>query len=112
MDELPRRMERSDARGEDLADYVPCHHASHASPRPDDETRVPDGRSNGTHGDVHTETSEKLVGLRQGEPECKATGIKAVVSSFHYAWGEAGFIRGMLPLLQLNQKDGFDCPGC
>ncbi len=50
--------------------------------------------------------------LKQRSPERKATGLPAVVSSFYYAWGEAGVIRGTLPLLQLNQKDGFDCPGC
>jgi molybdopterin-dependent oxidoreductase alpha subunit len=112
MDELPQRTELSEARGENLAHYVPCHHAPHPSPGPQDETRIPDGRLDGTHGDLHAGTSEKLVGLRQREPERKATGIGAVVSSFHYAWSEDGFIRGTLPLLQLNQKDGFDCPGC
>jgi molybdopterin-dependent oxidoreductase alpha subunit len=112
MDELPRRIERSDARGEKLADYVPCHHAPQPSPSPEDETRMPDGQLNDRHGDVHTGTSEELVGLRQREPERKATGVEAVVSSFYYAWSEAGFIRGTLPLLQLNQKNGFDCPGC
>ena len=45
-------------------------------------------------------------------PRRKAGGLKAVVSSFHYAWSEAGLLRGTLPLLQLNQKNGFDCPGC
>src|SRR5882724_983275 len=64
------------------------------------------------HGDVHARTADALVGLHQREPERKATGIKAVVSSFHYVWGEAGLIRGTRPLLQINQKDGFDCPGC
>jgi len=66
----------------------------------------------GAHGDVHAGTADALVGLHQREPERKATGIKAVVSSFHYVWGEAGLIRGTRPLLQINQKDGFDCPGC
>src|SRR5262245_54186661 len=58
------------------------------------EPAATDGRMSGGHGDVHAETSEKLVGLRQHEPERKATGLKAVVSSFHYAWSEAGPIRG------------------
>src|SRR6266481_6177021 len=66
----------------------------------------------GAHGDVHARTADALVGLHQREPERKATGIKAVVSSFHYVWGEDGLIRGTRPLLQINQKDGFDCPGC
>jgi molybdopterin-dependent oxidoreductase alpha subunit len=66
----------------------------------------------GGHGDVNAETSNRLIGLRQRKPERKATGLEAVISSFYYAWSEDGLFRGTLPLLQLNQKDGFDCPGC
>src|SRR5439155_8119678 len=109
------------------ADYHPIHHAPQPEPQPGVPplhpasvevsrervaTEKPDGDVGGTHGEVHAETSEKLLGLRQRAPERKATGLAAVVSSFHYALGEAGIVRGTLPLLQLNQKDGFDCPGC
>ena len=97
---------------ETLANYHPCHHAPHPSGGHDEKLEMPDGRMHDTHGDVHPETSDRLVGLRQRKPERKATGIEAVVSSFHYAWSEAGLFRGTLPLLQLNQKNGFDCPGC
>ncbi|WP_224360942.1 FdhF/YdeP family oxidoreductase [Hyalangium versicolor] len=41
-----------------------------------------------------------------------AGGVPAVVSSLRHAWGEMGPVRGTQLLLQLNQKDGFDCPGC
>lgn len=41
-----------------------------------------------------------------------AGGVPAVLSSIQHAWGEMGPIRGTQLLLQLNQKDGFDCPGC
>jgi molybdopterin-dependent oxidoreductase alpha subunit len=110
--EKPHQPERGDAMGESFADYEPCHHAPHASTEPEEKRRMADGQLDRGHGEIHAETSERLVGLRQREPEGKATGIQAVISSFHYAWSEAGFIRGTLPLLQLNQKDGFDCPGC
>jgi len=113
--------------GEAPAVYHVQHYAPHPPPRPDVgplhaaslevcHDRVAreqaEGRADGAHGDVHAGTAELLVGLHQREPERKATGLKAVVSSLHYVWGEAGLIRGTLPLLQLNQKDGFDCPGC
>ena len=29
-----------------------------------------------------------------------------------HVFGEAGIVRGTRTLLQLNQKSGFDCPGC
>ncbi|MFL5347197.1 MAG: FdhF/YdeP family oxidoreductase [Hyalangium sp.] len=41
-----------------------------------------------------------------------AGGVPAVLASIQHAWGEMGPIRGTQLLLQLNQKDGFDCPGC
>jgi molybdopterin-dependent oxidoreductase alpha subunit len=97
---------------ETVANYHPCHHAPQSSTDHDDDPRMADGRLEDGHGDVNAETSSRLIGLRQKKPERKATGIGAVVSSFYYAWSEDGLFRGTLPLLQLNQKNGFDCPGC
>jgi len=112
MDKSIQELDQNEARENAASHYHPCHHAPQPSSGPDEKLDMPDGHLNGTHGDVHAETSDRLVGLRQHKPERKATGLEAVVSSFHYAWSEAGLIRGTLPLLQLNQKDGFDCPGC
>ncbi|WP_181791040.1 FdhF/YdeP family oxidoreductase [Myxococcus llanfairpwllgwyngyllgogerychwyrndrobwllllantysiliogogogochensis] len=41
-----------------------------------------------------------------------AGGIPAVISTMKHAWGEMGVVRGTRLLLKVNQKDGFDCPGC
>ncbi|QSQ14964.1 FdhF/YdeP family oxidoreductase [Myxococcus landrumensis] len=41
-----------------------------------------------------------------------AGGIPAVISTMKHAWGEMGPVRGTRLLLKVNQKDGFDCPGC
>src|SRR5882757_4904057 len=115
MDGSTQGLDHSDAGGaeeKNLSNYHPYHHAPQPSSVSDAKLEMPDGRLNGTHGDVHAETSERLVGLRQSKPERKATGMGAVVSSFYYAWSEDGFIRGTIPLLQMNQKEGFDCPGC
>ena len=47
------------------------------------------------------------------EPISKsAGGIPAALTAVKYAFGEMGVIRGARTLLQLNQKDGIDCPGC
>ena len=41
-----------------------------------------------------------------------AGGMKAAVVAAKFAWGEMGVVRGTRTLLQLNQKQGIDCPGC
>ncbi|MGH9901726.1 MAG: FdhF/YdeP family oxidoreductase, partial [Pyrinomonadaceae bacterium] len=46
---------------------------------------------------------------RRGEV---AGGMPAVWSSLKHAWREMGAARGARTLLRVNQKDGFDCPGC
>ncbi|WP_437187259.1 FdhF/YdeP family oxidoreductase [Planctomicrobium sp. SH668] len=65
-----------------------------------------------SHGRIHIELPDHPHPLKQREPEHKAAGFPAVMSSFAYGIGEAGLFRGTLPMLQINQKDGFDCGGC
>ena len=36
----------------------------------------------------------------------------AALAAAKFAWGEMGVMRGTRTLLQLNQKNGIDCPGC
>jgi molybdopterin-dependent oxidoreductase alpha subunit len=50
--------------------------------------------------------------IRLGKPKTVAAGIPAVLSSMEHILHEMDAIRGMKALLQLNQKHGFDCPGC
>jgi molybdopterin-dependent oxidoreductase alpha subunit len=45
-------------------------------------------------------------------PKTVAAGIPAIEKSLEFAWTEAGPIRGTVALLKVNQKTGFDCPGC
>jgi molybdopterin-dependent oxidoreductase alpha subunit len=47
-----------------------------------------------------------------GSVPAAAGGVPAIVSSMRHALGEAGVVRGTRELLLLNQKHGFDCPGC
>jgi molybdopterin-dependent oxidoreductase alpha subunit len=54
------------------------------------------------------ETSTLLV-----KPVSKvAGGIPAVLSAAKYTFGEMGVVRGTRTMLQLNQTQGIDCPGC
>ena len=41
-----------------------------------------------------------------------AGGVQAVVQTIKHAWGEMGVRRSLKTLLAVNQKGGFDCPGC
>lgn len=107
--------------------YHPTHHGPQPAPRDDvgplDGASVAvcqaslaeehaDGDVVATHGEVRTVPLEGGIHLHQRAPEHEAAGLKAVVSSFHFAWGKAGLLRGTLPLLRLNQKTGFDCMSC
>src|SRR5712692_8387604 len=41
-----------------------------------------------------------------------AGGMTAAITAAKYAFSEMGVVRGARTLLQLNQKQGVDCPGC
>jgi len=50
-------------------------------------------------------------GFEDGPAETSG-GLGAVWSSAKHIWRETGLLRGTRTLLKVNQKDGFDCPGC
>lgn len=58
------------------------------------------------------ENPEDFTGIKLSEPKETAAGIPAVFSSIKHVFGEMSLARGMKALLKVNQKDGFDCPGC
>jgi molybdopterin-dependent oxidoreductase alpha subunit len=51
-------------------------------------------------------------GLRVGPPKEWAGGLPAVGHALEIAHREMGAARTVRTLLRVNQKDGFDCPGC
>jgi molybdopterin-dependent oxidoreductase alpha subunit len=61
---------------------------------------------------VCAQPPEEFTGIKTKPVSKIAGGIPAIVSSMKHAWGEMGVVRGTRTLLQLNQKGGFDCPGC
>jgi len=46
------------------------------------------------------------------KPSKVAGGIPAILATAKTTWNEMGVARGVRTLLKLNQKTGFDCPGC
>lgn len=55
---------------------------------------------------------EKNTPPKVGKPKKSAAGAAAVASSMNHVMRTAGPVRGTKALLELNQKDGFDCPSC
>ncbi len=53
-----------------------------------------------------------LTGLKLGKVQEIAAGMPAVTSSFKHVKAEIGLFEGLKVLQQVNQRDGFDCPGC
>ena len=61
----------------------------------------------------NAENPEKFTGkLRLTKIKTSAAGIPAVLWSARHILNEMGAARGFKALAKLNQKDGYDCPGC
>ncbi len=55
---------------------------------------------------------ETFTGIKLQEPAEYAAGIPAVKVALQHAFKEMGVVKAVSGLFQMNQKDGFDCPGC
>ncbi len=55
---------------------------------------------------------EKLTGIKQTPIPLTAGGLKAIQSALSHIKEEVGIMKGISLLSKLNQKEGFDCPGC
>ena len=75
------------------------------------ETENPSRRS------VDADAANPQPPAETAAPEVKpiskvAGGMTAALTAARFAWSEMGVVRGTRTLLQLNQKQGIDCPGC
>ena len=57
-------------------------------------------------------TSETFTGLKLGKRDKKAVGIPAITSSLHHAFKWMKPKDALKTMFKINQKGGFDCPGC
>ncbi len=55
---------------------------------------------------------EKLTGIRLTEVPKTSAGIKGITTALSHINSEVGLKKGVQLLSKINQKDGFDCPGC
>ncbi len=61
---------------------------------------------------VHVVAPENLTGIRLSTPPTYAAGITGIKVAMDHAMNEMGAVRAFQTLMKMNQKDGFDCPGC
>ncbi|HYP54552.1 MAG TPA: FdhF/YdeP family oxidoreductase [Pyrinomonadaceae bacterium] len=76
---------------------------------------TPDGDGFGppaAKDDRRAQPPEAFTGVQITRRKEVAGGLPAVASAMRHAWEQMGAVRGARTLLRLNQKDGFDCPGC
>lgn len=55
---------------------------------------------------------EKLTGIELKKIPQSAVGAKAIATALGHIKNEVGVVKGIGLLKNLNQKYGFDCPGC
>jgi hypothetical protein len=55
---------------------------------------------------------EEFTGLRLTQPQDHAAGLSAVRIALDHALKEMGLKKSFDTLSKMNQKEGFDCPGC
>lgn len=61
---------------------------------------------------ISPETPEDRLKLRLGKPKKLAAGIPAAISSMKHGVTKMGISKTVKTLTMVNQKEGFDCPGC
>jgi molybdopterin-dependent oxidoreductase alpha subunit len=69
-------------------------------------------RSAHGEGQQSAQTPVEIDGLEIKRASRAAGGIPAILQTARHAWREMGTRRSLKTLLAVNQKDGFDCPGC
>lgn len=61
---------------------------------------------------IKVQPPEKLTGIQLTKIPRSAVGVKAITSALTHIKDEVGVIKGIRLLKNINQKNGFDCPGC
>ncbi|MBM1105606.1 FdhF/YdeP family oxidoreductase [Aurantibacter crassamenti] len=56
--------------------------------------------------------SQEFTGISLKNPVRIAAGVLGVKEALRHGFKEMGIVRSMTALLEMNQKDGFDCPSC
>jgi molybdopterin-dependent oxidoreductase alpha subunit len=93
-------------------DEIEGEGASYANSNPADESRR-NLQNTSHHGlNVAAQPPVETAGIEIKAAGHVAGGIPAIAQTVKHAWREMGARRSLKTLLAVNQKDGFDCPGC
>ncbi len=58
------------------------------------------------------QTPDDSGDVRTGEPAAAAGGLGAITATLAHVLAGPGLVRGVRALAAMNQREGFDCPGC
>jgi molybdopterin-dependent oxidoreductase alpha subunit len=61
---------------------------------------------------IQTQSPKEFTGITLKEPATYAAGLTGVKVALQHTFKEMGVIKSFQTLSHMNQKDGFDCPGC
>ncbi|MCD9561675.1 FdhF/YdeP family oxidoreductase [Tenacibaculum maritimum] len=61
---------------------------------------------------IQAQPPAKLTGIELIDIPRSAVGVKAIKSALTHVTNEIGITKGIGLLAKINQKEGFDCPGC
>ncbi|MDF9801004.1 molybdopterin-dependent oxidoreductase alpha subunit [Catalinimonas alkaloidigena] len=61
---------------------------------------------------LSAEKAEEQHKIKLTQPKKVAAGLPAILSSAKHVYGDVGIVEGTRLMSQINQFDGFDCPGC
>ena len=61
---------------------------------------------------INEQPPEKRTGIKLKKIPTSSVGTKAITSALKHIKKEVGVLKGIRLLKNINQKDGFDCPGC
>lgn len=62
--------------------------------------------------ELHAQPPEEHGKINISKPANEAGGIKAVTIAMQHVYGQVGVFKGTKAMLEINQFNGFDCPGC
>jgi molybdopterin-dependent oxidoreductase alpha subunit len=64
------------------------------------------------HASRRAQPPEDFTGVKISPADKTAGGLPAIMSAMKHSWSEMGAARTLKTLTRINQKGGFDCPGC
>jgi len=79
---------------------------------PQHRTGTKSSATNPTSDARRAQPPEDFTGIKISPASESAGGLPAIISALKHSWTEMGASRTLRTLTRINQKGGFDCPGC